>query len=180
LQNPFEYFKKVNIFAVPLNIYTMKAKTQRLAAIKNIINSQKVSSQEELLMLLEKEGLLTTQATLSRDLKFLKVAKVPNPELGYVYELPQGLSKISDDTNEEFPVSGVESIDFSGNLAVIRTRPGFANSIASVIDSHDPYEILGTIAGDDTILLINREGVIKTHIIEALSLFIPELKSKLL
>ncbi len=158
----------------------MKVKTQRLATIKNIISRQSVSSQEELLSLLEKEGFMTTQATLSRDLKFLKVAKIPHTDLGYVYELPQGLAKMSEEVHEDFPVSGVESIDFSGNMAVIKTRPGFANSIASVIDSHDPYEILGTIAGDDTILLINREGISKGHIIEVLSLFIPGLKEKLL
>ncbi len=158
----------------------MKVKTQRLATIKNIISRQSVSSQEELLSLLEKEGFMTTQATLSRDLKFLKVAKIPHTDLGYVYELPQGLAKMNEEVHEDFPVSGVESIDFSGNMAVIKTRPGFANSIASVIDSHDPYEILGTIAGDDTILLINREGISKGHIIEVLSLFIPGLKEKLL
>ena len=50
----------------------------------------------------------------------------------------------------DFPVSGIISIEFSGNLVVIKTRPGFANGIASVIDSQAPYEILGTIAGDDT------------------------------
>ncbi len=158
----------------------MKLKAQRLAAIKNMITSQKVSSQEELLTLLEKEGFLTTQATLSRDLKFLKVAKVPHSELGYVYELPLTASKTAGDVQEDFPLSGVETIDFTGNLAVIKTRPGFANSIASVIDTHDPYEVLGTIAGDDTILLINREGVSKNHILEVLSLFIPGLKDKLL
>ncbi len=158
----------------------MKIKAQRLATIKNIISSQNVSSQEELLILLEKEGFMTTQATLSRDLKYLKVAKVPHTDLGYVYELPQGLAKINEEVHDDFPVSGIDSIDFTGNLAVIKTRPGFANSIASVIDSHDPYEILGTIAGDDTILLINREGISKGHIIEVLSLFIPGLKDKLL
>ncbi len=158
----------------------MKVKAQRLAAIKNIITAQKVSSQDELLTLLETEGFLTTQATLSRDLKFLKVAKIPHSDLGYVYEMPQSMSKTNEEVIEDFPVSGVDTIDFTGNLAVIKTRPGFANSIASVIDSHDPYEILGTIAGDDTILLINREGVSKNHIIDVLSLFIPGLKDKLL
>ncbi|MCW3804346.1 arginine repressor [Plebeiibacterium marinum] len=158
----------------------MKVKAQRLATIKNIINSQNVSSQEELLSLLEKEGFMTTQATLSRDLKFLKVAKIPHSDLGYVYEMPQSAAKAPEEIHEDFPVSGIESIDFSGNLAVIKTRPGFANSIASVIDSHDPYEILGTIAGDDTILLINREGVSKNHIVEVLSIYIPGLKEKIL
>lgn len=131
-------------------------------------------------MLLEKEGFMTTQATLSRDLKFLKVAKVPHLDKGYVYELPSGVNKTTDETQDDFPISGVESIDFTGNLAVIKTRPGFAGGIASIIDSHDPYEILGTIAGDDTILLINREGVSKGHMLEVLAMFIPGLKNKTL
>ncbi len=180
LQIPFDNLKKVNIFALLLNIYTMKIKAQRLNAIHNIISTQKVSSQEELLSLLEEEGFMTTQATLSRDLKFLKVAKIPHPEKGYIYELPSGNSKPIEDIHDDFPVSGVLSIDFTGNLAVIKTRPGFANGVASVIDSHDPYEILGTIAGDDTILLINREGISKAHILEVLTLFIPGLKNKVL
>jgi len=158
----------------------MKIKAQRLAVIKNIISAQKVSSQEELLMLLEKEGFLTTQATLSRDLKFLKVAKIPHSDMGYIYELPAGSSKTTEEIHDDFPIGGLESIDFTGNMAVIKTRPGFANGVASIIDSHDPYEILGTIAGDDTILLINREGVSKNHVIEVLSMFIPGLKNKML
>ncbi len=160
----------------------MKVKAQRLAAIKNIITANKVGSQDELLALLGEAGFLTTQATLSRDLKYLKVAKVPHPDKGYVYELPQGpiVKSVGEDVNEDFPLSGVESIDFSGNMAVIRTRPGFAPSIASVIDSHEPYEVLGTIAGDDTILLVNREGVDKRYIVDALSMFIPGINNKVL
>ncbi len=156
----------------------MKGKAQRLTAIKNLISTQKVSSQEELLHLMEKLGFTTTQATLSRDLKFLKVGKIPHPDKGYVYELPSGTLKPVSEVPDNFPVGSVESINYSGNLVVIKTRPGFANGVASVIDSHDPYEILGTIAGDDTILLIIREGVSRGHIFETLSVFIPGLKSK--
>ncbi len=160
----------------------MKVKAQRLAAIKNIITSNDIGSQEELLALLVEAGFLTTQATLSRDLKYLKVAKIPHPDKGYVYELPKGLvtKVVEEESNEDFPLSGVESIEFSGNMAVIKTRPGFAPSIASVIDSHGPYEILGTIAGDDTILLINRERVDRRLVIEALSMFIPGINNKVL
>jgi transcriptional regulator of arginine metabolism len=140
----------------------MKIKSQRLVAIKNIIAAQKVGSQDELLSHLGKEGFVTTQATLSRDLKFLKVAKIPDPEVGYIYTLRDLGIKVADDSAyDEFPMGGVESIEFSENLAVIKTKPGFANGVASVIDSHGLYEILGTIAGDDTILLIAREGVSK-------------------
>ncbi|WP_068474534.1 arginine repressor [Saccharicrinis aurantiacus] len=160
----------------------MKIKAQRLSEIKNIINNQKVGSQEELLSLLGESGFLTTQATLSRDLKFLKVSKVPDSEKGYIYELPNSAASkvVEEDLHEDFPLSGVESIDFSGNMAVIKTRPGFAASIASVIDSHEPYEILGTIAGDDTILLISREGIAKGYVVDALSMFIPGVKNKVL
>lgn len=150
-------------------------------AIKNIITAQKVGSQEELLSILEKEGYVTTQATLSRDLKFLKVAKVPDPEAGYIYSLRDGGMKIADDNqHDEFPLIGVESIEFSGNLSVIKTKPGFANGVASVIDSHGLYEILGTIAGDDTILLIAREGVSKNDVVNALALFIPGMHNKVI
>ncbi|TAJ13238.1 ArgR family transcriptional regulator [Marinilabiliaceae bacterium JC017] len=160
----------------------MKIKAQRLIAIKNIISTRKISSQEELLALLNDDGYQITQATLSRDLKFLKVAKVSDPETGYKYVIPKSSANKEEEDNstEEFPVSGVESIEFSGQVAIMKTKPAFANSIASVIDSHGPYEILGTIAGDDTILLINRDGVSKADIINALSLFMPGLKDKIL
>ncbi|MFO8000769.1 MAG: ArgR family transcriptional regulator [Marinilabilia sp.] len=158
----------------------MKIKTQRLNVIRQLIADHKVGSQEELLNLLNSEGFSTTQATLSRDLKALKVAKRPDIEGGYAYVLPEDDDQRDDDENGEvFPVSGLESIEFSGNMAVMKTRPGFANSIASVIDSQGPYEILGTIAGDDTILLISREGVSRPDVLNALSLFMPGLKKKL-
>lgn len=159
----------------------MKAKTQRLIAIKQLISSRKVSSQEELVALLEEKGYQITQATLSRDLKYLKVAKVPDAETGYKYVVPEtGKNKEEPVRNEKFPLSEIESVEFSGNMAVIKTRPGFANGIASVIDSYGSYEILGSIAGDDTIILVSREGVTKTDVVNALTLFIPGLKDKLL
>lgn len=160
----------------------MKIKTQRLNAIIQIIANSKVGSQEELLILLEKEGFSTTQATLSRDLKSLKVAKQPDQDGGYMYVLPEaGAEQTEEDPSfDEFPLSGLLSIEFSGNLAVIKTRPGFANGLGSVIDSHGPYEILGTIAGDDTILIIARQGVSNEEVVTALSLFIPGVKGKVI
>ncbi len=149
--------------------------------IRQLISNHRVGSQEELLNLLETEGFSTTQATLSRDLKALKVAKRPDIEGGYAYVLPEDDDQRGEDENGDvFPVSGLESIEFSGNMAVLKTRPGFANSIASVIDNHAPFEVLGTIAGDDTILLISKEGVSRPDVINALSLFMPGLKKKLL
>ena len=73
--------------------------------------------------------------------------------------------------------NGVIGIEFSGNLAVIKTRPGYASSVAYDIDDHSFDEILGTIAGDDTILLVLREGCTRTSVMNALSLIIPNIQS---
>ncbi len=159
----------------------MKSKSQRWDAIRELVANFKVGNQEELLELLQSEGFSTTQATLSRDLKALKVAKQPGESGAYIYMLPdEELKEEVRDNEDAFPVNAIESVEFSGNMAVIRTRPGFANSIAVIIDSRHPYEVLGTIAGDDTILLISREGVSRPDMINALSHFMPGLKSKLI
>ena len=147
----------------------MKKKANRLDAIKMIISSKDISSQEELLQALGKEGCELTQATLSRDLKQLKVAKVHDANGDYVYCLPDYSALIQPNKvqTEHHP-----NIEFSGNLAVVKTRPGYAMGIASDIDTHAPHEILGTIAGDDTILIIPREGISRDRIVKALSHFI--------
>ena len=111
----------------------MKKKANRLDAIKMIISSKDVSSQEELLQALSKEGFELTQATLSRDLKQLKVAKAANMNGKYVYVLPNNIMyKRSNDqsASEMLMTSGFVSLQFSGNIAVIRTRPGYASSMA--------------------------------------------------
>lgn len=141
----------------------------------------KMGSQDELLMKLHEDGFDLTQATLSRDLKILKVAKVPDQEKGYIYVFPEGVNVDSayENSRVNFLVDGFRDIQFSGNLAVVRTRPGYASSIAAVIDNADPYEILGSIAGDDTILLVMREGVTQHDLINSLILIMPKLEDKL-
>lgn len=158
----------------------MKIRTDRINAIISVIEENSVSSQEELLAFLETKGVKTTQATLSRDLKSLKVAKQPDHGGSYVYVMPESPSAEEEEeaSLHEFPLSGFVSIAYSGNMAVIKTRPGFANGLASVIDSRNPFEIIGTIAGDDTILLIIREGVGRAEVTQALSEFMPGIKSK--
>ena len=107
----------------------MKKKANRLDAIKMIISSKDISSQEELLQALGKEGFELTQATLSRDLKQLKVAKAANMNGKYVYVLPNNIMyKRSNDqsASEMLMTSGFVSLHFSKNIAVIRTRPGYA------------------------------------------------------
>jgi transcriptional regulator of arginine metabolism len=156
----------------------MGNRTERLLAIKNLIVNNKVSSQEELLALLQEQGLHYTQATLSRDLKFLKVNKISDPEKGYIYELPDQHGGISD-LAESYAAQGFSSIQFANHLGVIKTMPGYAPSLAALIDRADPFEIVGTIAGDDTILIIPHDNVSERDVINSLVLIIPELKDKL-
>lgn len=156
----------------------MGNRTERLLAIKELITSRKISSQEELLGLLEDRGLNYTQATLSRDLKFLKVNKLADPEKGYIYKLPENHAA-SNDFTDSYAAQGFMSLQFANNMAVIKTIPGYASSIASLIDKANPFEIVGTIAGDDTILIIPHDNVSDSDIVNALVLIIPELKEKL-
>lgn len=158
----------------------MKSKNNRLDAIKMIISSKEIGSQDELLQELSQEGFQLTQATLSRDLKQLKVAKAASMNGNYVYVLPNNTMyrRVTEphSVTEMLRSDGVRGIEFSGNLAVIRTRPGYASSVAYDIDNHNFDEILGTIAGDDTILLVLREGCTRTSVMHGLSLIIPNIK----
>jgi len=129
-------------------------------AIRRLINGSNISSQEELQELLERQGFSMTQATLSRDLKYLRVAKMPDSEKGYIYMLTE--RQLNDPSeNEDIPITGFVSIDFAQGMAIMKTLPGHASSIAYALDNLNSYEIAGTIAGDDTILIIPRDGVTK-------------------
>ncbi len=157
----------------------MKSKNSRLDSIKMIISSKEIGSQEELLRELKKESFHLTQATLSRDLKQLKVAKAASMNGNYVYVLPNNTmyKRMTEPqtAREMLMHSGFKSIQFSGNMAVIKTRPGYASSLAYDIDNHSNTVILGTVAGDDTILLILREGAAMGEVREILAPLISNL-----
>lgn len=158
----------------------MKNKSNRLNTIKMVISSSEIGSQEELLKVLQSHGFELTQATLSRDLKQLKVAKAATPSGNYVYVLPNDAMYRRTSTDvvitPNMPINnGYKSINFSGNMAVIKTKPGYAGCIAYDIDKAEIPEILGTIAGDDTILLIIKENISRLYIRELLSKVIPNL-----
>ena len=141
----------------------------RQQAILEIIQSGPVYSQDELALRLREQGISSTQATLSRDLKALKISKVP----GEGYVVPTRGRALSADFS-----TGILRIVFSGNVAVIRTRPGLANAVAIVIDGQMVFPVLGTIAGDDTILLILREGSTAGEVLDALTPLFPEIKNR--
>ena len=158
----------------------MKVKKDRLEALRMIISSKELGSQDELLAALKEEGFQLTQATLSRDLKQLKVAKAASMRGSYVYVLPNDTMYKRITTphsiREMMQVPGFLSINFSGNMGVIKTRPGYASSIAYNIDNSHIDQILGTIAGDDTIFIVIKQGVPKDEIVDALSEVVPNMK----
>ena len=159
----------------------MKNRTKRQLAIKQVILNGKISSQDELLHIMKDQGFELTQATLSRDLKILKVAKISDQALGYIYVIPDGanIESLRENSRINFLADGFRDLQFSGNLAVMKTLPGYASSLAVVIDSAAPFEIIGTIAGDDTILIIMREGITHSDLINSLTLVMPKLEDKL-
>ena len=158
----------------------MKEKNNRLEALRLIISSQELGSQEELLKALQKEGFKLTQATLSRDLKQLKVAKAATMGGTYVYVLPNDsmYKRISTPASirEMMQMTGFGSLHFSGNMGVIKTRPGYASAMAWNIDNAAIPSIIGSIAGNDTIFFVIKEDVPRQEVIDALSEVLPNIK----
>jgi transcriptional regulator of arginine metabolism len=136
----------------------MTKKRARQAAILDLVTTHVVGSQEELRRLLTGEGVEVTQATLSRDLRDLGLARVPTEDGGR-YVLPDSLAEGDDN-----PVLGsllpqlFSRIDGVGELIVLHTVRSGAQPIAEAIDQEEFDEVLGTIAGDDTILIVTRSA----------------------
>jgi len=135
----------------------------RQARIVALLSSKAVRSQGELAMMLADEGIDVTQATLSRDLEELGAVKLRGADGGVgVYVVPEDGSPVrgvSGGTERMTRLLGdlLVSTDASGNLAVLRTPPGAAHYLASAIDRAALQFVVGTIAGDDTILVVARE-----------------------
>ena len=147
----------------------MSAKKQRLLVIEDIIRKEAIRSQDDLQKSLTDKGFDVTQATLSRDIRQLKIVKAQDSAGRYEYILPDMATQ-----EPRLPTALLDkyTVEFSGNLAVVKTRPGYAMGLASDIDDHAPDEILGTIAGDDTILVIPREGYTHAQVRIALAQFL--------
>ncbi len=154
----------------------MKERNSRLKAIRKLIKNNRIESQEELLGLLLQENYEVTQATLSRDLKLLKVGKVSDGHSGYVYTLP------GDEENRENEslfvqdfMRGYVSIEWNATTVVIKTFSGQANSVANALDTLNMDELLGTVAGDNCIFASLRQGVTGEDFMKALKKHIPDL-----
>ena len=148
-------------------------KSQRQAKIMEIISTTNVETQEQLLMELESAGFHTTQATISRDIKELRIVKELTTLGTYRYttaakELP---STFSTRLNAIFREC-VTRYDYAQNIVVIHTLPGLANAAASAIDAMNMSVVVGTLAGDDTVMVVMRDN-------NAAAAFCGEIKSLL-
>jgi len=140
------------------------AKRERQRAILEVIRGKRVHSQDELRQLLSDRGIEVTQATLSRDLRELRVAKLPRAE-GESYYVATPEDDVASPNLERLLPHLMVSADGVGNLVVIKTLVGGAQAVAEAIDMEEWPEVLGTLAGDDTILVIIRDAGDRSELI---------------
>lgn len=151
------------------------AKKKRQALILEIISKNKINNQKILVDKLEAKGFAITQATLSRDLQELKIGRMHDPLHGAIYVTSLPTASFTEN-NLEIDARAIRSAGFSGNLCVLKTQTGFANGIALSIDNLNIPDILGTIAGDDTILIIPKDKIKAATIKHILISYFPTIK----
>ncbi len=133
-------------------------KSQRHAAIAKLVMNESIETQEDLARMLRSLGYSVTQATVSRDIKEMRLIKILTPEGKYKYAtVDNAESDLQDRFNRIFS-SSVLSVNSSGNLIVIKTISGSANAAAEAIDSMKWPDVLGTLAGDNTVFIVVKEG----------------------
>ena len=150
----------------------MAAKKTRLEMVRTLLKENPYESQEELLAALREAGFAVAQPTLSRDLRTLKVSKVFTDAGTYAYVLPAA-PLVHEPKQHSHHTYGFRSVDFSGNLAVIKTASGYAGSLSAELDRLDSADVVGTVAGDDTIIVVMREGTQRSVIHNMLKAVLP-------
>jgi transcriptional regulator of arginine metabolism len=146
----------------------MTNKTERQAAILRLVGGRQIASQEDLKRFLAAEGLLVTQATLSRDLRDLGVVRAPTDE-GARYVLPEMLGDSDKPRLDQLLPQWFSKIDGVGELIVLHTLPSGASPISEAIDSQAWPEVLGTVAGENTVLIVCRSAGARLAIMQRLS-----------
>lgn len=131
-------------------------KGQRHIKIREILSTREIETQDDLVFALREAGFPVTQATVSRDIKELQLIKTPLEDGRYKYAVPTEKSFNHHTRLRRALTDHFVSIDFTDNLIVVKCMPGTANTIGSIIDHLEWSEVMGTICGDDTILIICR------------------------
>ncbi|WP_342386985.1 transcriptional regulator AhrC/ArgR [Salinicoccus bachuensis] len=134
----------------------MSNKSIRQIKIREIITNSKVETQEDLVERLNEYNFNVTQATVSRDIKELQLIKVPTPSGSYVYSMPKDRKFHPLEKLGRYLMDSFVKLDYADNLLVLKTLPGNAQSIGAIIDQLEWEEVVGTICGDDTCLMICR------------------------
>lgn len=132
----------------------MSSKLQRHLKIREIIARYDIETQEELVEYLKNAGFNVTQATVSRDIKELHLIKVPSKNGEYKYSLPSDQRYNPMEKLQKLLVDAFVKINIAGHLVILKTIPGNANAVGNLIDQLEWDEILGTVCGDDTCLII--------------------------
>ena len=127
-------------------------KENRQNKIKEIIETQSIETQDELLNQLLQQGFSTTQATISRDIREMHLTKVPDGTGKQKYALIQNADTDVTKKYHQVLSAGILSLDYAENILVVRTVSGMAMAVAAALDAMDCHEIVGSIAGDDTIM----------------------------
>lgn len=153
----------------------MGNKTERLNLIRRIVSEELIGSQDDLIQRLSELGVKATQSTLSRDFKEVNISKMPHPDKGYVYVLSE---KLGPDvvTNTANIADAVLNVKFSHNIAVVATKSGYASAVSVIIDGRKSKDIIGTIAGDNNIIVILREDAKREDVFEQMCAMFPTLR----
>ena len=154
----------------------MKDREIRHQTIRRIVRSHHIESQEALAKKMEEGGFIVNQATLSRDLNHLMVAKISDGSGGYYYALPgEDQPREPEGTYIQDLLRGWISLAFSANIGVVKTLPGHADSVAIALDNLHIDGILGTVAGDDAIIVVLREDTQRESVVDQLTQRVPQL-----
>ena len=129
-------------------------KNKRQEKIVSLITRYEIETQEELIGMLNKEGFRVTQATVSRDIRELKLTKVLTGRGSYRYTVSAGNENAPSIKFNRALINSIINVDYALNNIVIKTFPGLATAVATGLDSIDSKDILGCVAGDDTIIMV--------------------------
>ena len=131
-------------------------KSQRQTRILELVAKYEIETQEEMMSRLQSEGFKVTQATVSRDLRELKLMKTLTARGTYRYSVNSGRQHTGNVKLNNAMVDSIIQVDYSLNNVVIKTYPGMAQAVASAVDALNMHSILGCVAGDDTIIIVTR------------------------
>lgn len=144
-------------------------KSQRHARILELVSKYEIETQEDMMSRLQSEGFKVTQATVSRDLKELKLTKTLTARGTYRYAVNTARQHTGSMKLNNAMVDSIIQVDYSLNNVVIKTYPGLANAVASGVDALNMHSILGCVAGDDTIIIITRDEESSAELSETLT-----------